>query len=320
MTAKRATTTESIRRAAIALDRDPGGSWVAAVVHHGSRLLLLLVTAVAIYGLFPAPRLPDTAVLERGTVAPSDVIAEFDFDIPKSADELVREQVEAASSVAAIYEPVPQAQDGAIAGLNGFFATVDSVVAAAPPAERTEALADYLEANRLTPTPATVEILLDGQRRTALREAAARLAEHGYSVLLPNVFHRMGEPPFFTPPLNMSDPEVRAKFGALVGSVPPTAMEEDGGRYLDFLAAQLETDAKYAVYLARQAEDVERYRRDEALPLPDALDYAAIPGLSMELRQKLATVRPRTIGQADRIDGMTPAALVLVALHARRAG
>ena len=86
------------------------------------------------------------------------------------------------------------------------------------------------------------------------------------------------------------------------------------------IAEQLETDAKYAVYLARQAEDVERFRRDEALPLPDGIDYAAIAGLSMELRQKLATVRPRTVGQADRIDGMTPAALALVALHARRAG
>jgi len=84
------------------------------------------------------------------------------------------------------------------------------------------------------------------------------------------------------------------------------------------IAEQLETDAKYAVYLERQAEDVERFRRDEALPLPGDLDYAAIPGLSMELRQKLGTVQPRTIGQADRIDGMTPAALALVALHARR--
>jgi tRNA uridine 5-carboxymethylaminomethyl modification enzyme len=86
------------------------------------------------------------------------------------------------------------------------------------------------------------------------------------------------------------------------------------------IAIQLETDAKYDVYLKRQAEDVERFRRDEALPLPDALDYETIPGLSMELRQKLATVRPRTVGQADRIEGMTPAALALVALHARRAG
>ena len=84
------------------------------------------------------------------------------------------------------------------------------------------------------------------------------------------------------------------------------------------IAEQLETDAKYAVYLDRQAADVERFRRDESLHLPDSLDYGSIPGLSMELRQKLGAVCPRTVGQANRIDGMTPAALALVALHARR--
>jgi tRNA uridine 5-carboxymethylaminomethyl modification enzyme len=86
------------------------------------------------------------------------------------------------------------------------------------------------------------------------------------------------------------------------------------------IAVQLETDAKYAVYLERQAEDVERFRRDEALPLPASLDYESIAGLSIELRQKLDRVRPRTLGQANRIEGMTPAALALVGLHARRAG
>jgi tRNA uridine 5-carboxymethylaminomethyl modification enzyme len=100
-----------------------------------------------------------------------------------------------------------------------------------------------------------------------------------------------------------------------IAKIWPEASAIDGR-----IAEQIETDAKYAVYLARQAEDVERFRRDEALPLPDAIDYSAIAGLSMELRQKLSVVRPRTIGQADRIDGMTPAALALVALHARRAG
>ena len=102
---------------------------------------------------------------------------------------------------------------------------------------------------------------------------------------------------------------------ATIGKIWPEASAIDRR-----IAEQIETDAKYAVYLARQAEDVERFRRDEALPLPDGMDYAAIAGLSMELRQKLAAVRPRTVGQADRIDGMTPAALALVALHARRAG
>jgi tRNA uridine 5-carboxymethylaminomethyl modification enzyme len=86
------------------------------------------------------------------------------------------------------------------------------------------------------------------------------------------------------------------------------------------IAVQLETDAKYAVYLDRQAADVARFRRDEAAELPDALDYKGIPGLSNELRQKLGQVRPRTLGQANRVDGMTPAALALVAVHAARAG
>jgi tRNA uridine 5-carboxymethylaminomethyl modification enzyme len=90
------------------------------------------------------------------------------------------------------------------------------------------------------------------------------------------------------------------------GAVDPSVLE------------QLEIDAKYAVYLERQAEDVARFRRDEALRLPDGIDYESIPGLSAELRQKLGAVRPRTLGQADRIDGMTPAALALVAVHARR--
>jgi tRNA uridine 5-carboxymethylaminomethyl modification enzyme len=84
------------------------------------------------------------------------------------------------------------------------------------------------------------------------------------------------------------------------------------------IVEQLEIDAKYAVYLDRQAGDVERFRREECVPLPDAIDYESIPGLSSELRQKLGAVRPATLGQANRIDGMTPAALALVALRARR--
>jgi tRNA uridine 5-carboxymethylaminomethyl modification enzyme len=83
---------------------------------------------------------------------------------------------------------------------------------------------------------------------------------------------------------------------------------------------QLEIDAKYAVYLSRQDADVESYRRDESLVLPEDVDYAAIRGLSNEVRQKLETHRPRTIGQAGRIDGITPAALTLLAAHTRRQG
>jgi tRNA uridine 5-carboxymethylaminomethyl modification enzyme len=84
------------------------------------------------------------------------------------------------------------------------------------------------------------------------------------------------------------------------------------------VAAQVETDAKYAVYLERQAADVAAFRRDEAVELPAQLDYDAVPGLSNESRQKLAAARPRTIGHASRIDGITPAALTLLAAHVRR--
>ena len=84
------------------------------------------------------------------------------------------------------------------------------------------------------------------------------------------------------------------------------------------IAAQLEIDAKYAVYLDRQAADVAAFRRDEGLALSDELDYGQLPGLSMEMRQKLQSIRPRTIGQAGRIDGVTPAALTLLAVHIRR--
>jgi tRNA uridine 5-carboxymethylaminomethyl modification enzyme len=83
------------------------------------------------------------------------------------------------------------------------------------------------------------------------------------------------------------------------------------------VAEQLEIDAKYDVYLARQAADVASFRRDESLALPEDLDYAALPGLSNEVKQKLQAVRPRTLGQAGRIDGVTPAALTLLLAHMR---
>ena len=81
---------------------------------------------------------------------------------------------------------------------------------------------------------------------------------------------------------------------------------------------QLEIDAKYEVYLSRQAADIAAFRRDESLELPDDIDYGAVKGLSNEARAKLAAIRPRTIGQAGRIDGLTPAALTLLVGHLRR--
>jgi len=84
------------------------------------------------------------------------------------------------------------------------------------------------------------------------------------------------------------------------------------------IAEQIEIDAKYDVYLSRQAADIAAYRRDESLELPNDFNYATLPGLSNEMKQKLQTHRPRTIGQAGRIDGVTPAALTLLVAHIRR--
>jgi len=85
------------------------------------------------------------------------------------------------------------------------------------------------------------------------------------------------------------------------------------------IAEQIEIDAKYDVYLSRQAADIAAYRRDESFELPDDFDYGTLPGLSNEMKQKLQAHRPRTIGQAGRIDGVTPAALTLLVAHVRRA-
>lgn len=83
------------------------------------------------------------------------------------------------------------------------------------------------------------------------------------------------------------------------------------------VAAHLEIDAKYDVYLKRQTADVDAFRRDEGLLLAD-IDYGQVPGLSNEVRAKLIAARPWTIGQAGRIDGMTPAALGILAAYLRR--
>jgi len=84
------------------------------------------------------------------------------------------------------------------------------------------------------------------------------------------------------------------------------------------IAEQLEIDARYAGYLDRHARDIAAFRRDEALFLPESLDYAAVGSLSAEIRGKLAAARPATLGAAARISGVTPAALVALLRHVRR--
>jgi tRNA uridine 5-carboxymethylaminomethyl modification enzyme len=83
------------------------------------------------------------------------------------------------------------------------------------------------------------------------------------------------------------------------------------------IATHVETDAKYDVYLKRQVADVEAFRRDEGLLLGE-IDYQVVPGLSNEARNRLEAARPRTVGQAGRLDGLTPAAIGILAAYLRR--
>jgi tRNA uridine 5-carboxymethylaminomethyl modification enzyme len=84
------------------------------------------------------------------------------------------------------------------------------------------------------------------------------------------------------------------------------------------VAEQVEIEAKYAGYLGRQREEIARARRHETTAIPVGFDYAQVTGLSTEVRQKLERVRPETIGQAQRIPGMTPAAISLLLVHLER--
>ncbi|TPK78791.1 tRNA uridine-5-carboxymethylaminomethyl(34) synthesis enzyme MnmG [Mesorhizobium sp. B2-4-18] len=82
-------------------------------------------------------------------------------------------------------------------------------------------------------------------------------------------------------------------------------------------AERLETEAKYSVYLDRQSTDVAQIRREESRLIPDSVDFAGVPGLSNELKQKMQARRPRSIAEAQRMEGMTPAALAIIVAHVR---
>ena len=84
------------------------------------------------------------------------------------------------------------------------------------------------------------------------------------------------------------------------------------------IKAQLGIEAIYAGYIERQTADVAALRRDEALSIPEDLDFGSVGGLSNEVRSKLETVRPSTIGQASRIEGVTPGALVALLAYVKR--
>ena len=151
-----------------------------------------------------------------------------------------------------------------------------------------------------------------GDKTRALAEARAlaarlslspsRLRRHGIAVNLDGVARSVGD--------LLAYPGVDL---ARLAAIWP----ELGGIRAD-VAEQIEIEAHYAGYLDRQDADIRAFRRDEALALPDGLDYGAVGGLSNEVREKLEASRPATLGAAARISGVTPAALTALLGHVRR--
>ncbi|CCE06749.1 Glucose-inhibited division protein A [Bradyrhizobium sp. STM 3843] len=148
--------------------------------------------------------------------------------------------------------------------------------------------------------------------KMAALEAAKRLAKS--LALTPNEAAKHG--------LNLNrDGQRRSAFELL--AYPEVGWSEVRGIWPELgsldptIAVHLEIDAKYDVYLKRQSTDVDAFRRDEGMVLGD-VDYNNVPGLSNEARAKLISARPWTVGQASRIDGMTPAALGILAAYLRR--
>ena len=103
-----------------------------------------------------------------------------------------------------------------------------------------------------------------------------------------------------------------------IGLSQLAALWPELARVPEAIATQMETEAHYAGYLARQEADIAAYRRDESLELPKDLDYGLVAGLSNEVREKLKHHGPATLGAAARIPGVTPAALTILLAHARR--
>ena len=101
-------------------------------------------------------------------------------------------------------------------------------------------------------------------------------------------------------------------------SSPSTKVSTIDDRLPPQIVAQVEVRAKYAGYIERQQDEIDRQRRNEETSLPANLDYASIAGLSTEVRQKLAEAQPATVGQASRIPGVTPAAVSILLVHLKK--
>ena len=91
-------------------------------------------------------------------------------------------------------------------------------------------------------------------------------------------------------------------------------------RFSACLDKQVEIDAHYSGYLERQSKDIISFKKDESVLIPIDINYELLSGLSNEIKSKLKKIRPKTLGQASRIDGITPAAIIILLSHIKKLG
>ena len=113
-------------------------------------------------------------------------------------------------------------------------------------------------------------------------------------------------------------PELNLRQLALLAALaePPAEISEQTGMAAD----EIELQIKYEGYIRRQEEQVARFKKLERIALPEDFTYRGLPGLSNEVVEKLESIRPRSLGQAARISGITPAAIAVLQVHLKRQG
>ncbi len=151
------------------LSRAPKRTWPDAVLHHGARVLILLVVALTVSFLFPVTPLPDAPPVEQGAVLEEDIIAERRFTVPKSTEVLERERQDAAASVNPTFVYDSTAVDSMLARVDRFFARVDSAAMAGEGEVARGQVQAVLAANDIPPSSADIDLLMDPGLRDRLQ-------------------------------------------------------------------------------------------------------------------------------------------------------
>ncbi len=297
-----------------ALSERPATFWPWGAIHHGARVALLAASALVFQSLFPVAPSPDFPVLERGMVANEDVIAEVDFDIPKSDQELATERAEAAASATPVFDVVRSAVDSLTDGVDRFFDRADTIALTVDgDAARARAFADLLDTYQLESTPAILELLDSRARRSAVRgaiDAAARQAlVDGYAaaselerINRPRVLVRDGANETLIP---VDSIRTRTDFyervpGYLPRNVDPTTAAFAGQVTVRFFQASIRYNPI--------ATENEQRRLRAAVPttkgrvLAGERIIAAHEQVTPDVVEKLAAYRAR-LDQLDRLEG-----------------